>query len=246
MNAFEITAGFYDRINGEQYNPYASFLESCFGSFSKINVKEVLDLGCGTGGITRLLAQKGFDMVGVDISSEMLSVAQNTTNKENNILYLCQDMRAFELYGTVQAAYSSFDCFNYLQSVAELDGVLALLRNYIELGGLLVFDVNTLFRYTQVFAENNFVYEFGDDMLIWQNEFSISKKTCNFYLTLFKEKDGRYSRMDEQQKQRFFSLKTITKLLEKNRFSVAELYGSTIFTPLEETSEKAYFVARAE
>jgi len=245
MNAFEVTAGLYDSINGEQYAPYASFLESCFGSFSKIKVKEVLDLGCGTGGITRLLAQKGFDMVGVDISSDMLSIAQNAT-KGKDILYICQDMRNFELYGTVQAAFSSFDCFNYLNNTAELDRVFALLRNYIELGGLLVFDVNTAYRYDNVFAHNNFVYELGDDMLVWQNNYSPSKKTCNFYLTLFKEENGAYIRYDEQQKQKLFSQKMILTLLTKNHFSLVKVYGSTDLTPLEETSEKAFYVAIAE
>lgn len=251
MNAFEITAGLYDSINGDQYAPHALFLENCFAKFSKIKVNEVLDLGCGTGGITRLLAKQGFDMVGVDISPEMLSVAQNlqaiTPRKEKkNILYICQDMRHLELYGTVQAACSTFDCFNYLNSPIELEHVFALLRNYIEPGGVLVFDVNTAYRYEKVFSDNNFVYEFGNDMLVWQNEYSPSKKICNFYLTLFKEENGTYSRVDERQKQKYFPPETITKLLKKNRFSIAGVFGSTDFTPVEESSEKIYYTAIAE
>lgn len=251
MNAFEITAGLYDSINGDQYAPYALFLENCFIKFSKIKVNEVLDLGCGTGGITRILADKDFDMVGVDISPEMLSVAQSLQNpdadkKKKDILYICQDMRNFELYGTVQAAYSSFDCFNYLNSSIELEHVFALLRNYIEPGGVLVFDVNTAYRYEKIFADNNFVYEFGNDMLVWQNEYSPSRKLCNFYLTLFREENGNYSRVDERQKQKYFPPETITKLLRKNRFSLAGVFGSTDLSPLEETSEKMYYVAIAE
>lgn len=246
MNAFEITASLYDSINGEQYAPYCDFLEKCFLKFSKIKVTEVLDLGCGTGGITRRLANRGFDMLGVDYSPDMLSVAQNATEKENDIRYICQDMRALDLYGTVQAAFSSFDCLNYLNSTVELDRVFSLLRNYIEKGGLFVFDVNTLYRYENVFADNSFVYEFEDDMLVWQNIYSPSKKTCNFYLTLFSQEDGAYYRSDEQQKQKYFSQKTILSLLEKNHFSVAAVLGSTDMTLLENNSEKAYIVVVAE
>lgn len=243
MSAFEITAHLYDRINGDQYAPYAAFLKQCF-NFSRIPVREVLDLGCGTGGITSLLAQSGYDMVAVDISPEMLSIAKS--REESGILYVCQDMRSLDLYGTVQAAYSSFDCLNYLGKASELDRVFALLRNYIETGGVLVFDVNTLYRYKNVFADNSFVYEFGDDMLVWQNHFSTSDNKCSFFLTFFQaDSQSKYTRFDEVQKQRYFPQRTILSLLKKNRFSLEGVFGSTSFTPLQETSEKAYYVAVA-
>jgi hypothetical protein len=108
-----------------------------------------------------------------------------------------------------------------------------------------VFDVNTLYRYKNVFVDNSFVYEFGSDMLVWQNHFSHSDNRCGFYLTLFKENNGIYSRYDEVQKQRYFPQKTIISLLKKNRFSLEGVYGSTDFAPLQETSEKAYYVATA-
>ncbi|HOJ47267.1 MAG TPA: class I SAM-dependent methyltransferase [Bacillota bacterium] len=244
MSAFDVTARLYDQINGDQYAPYAAFLKQCFRC-ARIPVREVLDLGCGTGGITVLLAESGFDMVAVDISPEMLSVAKDRKGSEN-ILYVCQDMRALDLYGTVQAAYSSFDCLNYLKKTAELDKVFSLLRNYIETGGVLVFDVNTLYRYQTVFADNSYVYEFGDDMLVWQNHYSPANRTCGFYLTYFQKSDDEtYARYDEAQKQRYFPQKTILSLLKKNRFSVEGVFGSTDFAPLLETSEKAYYVAVA-
>lgn len=244
MSAFDITAHLYDRINGDQYAPYAAFLKQCF-RYARIPVKEVLDLGCGTGGITALLVESGFDMVAVDISPEMLSVAKDREGSEN-ILYVCQDMRSLDLYGTVQAAYSSFDCLNYLSKASELDKVFSLLRNYIETGGVLVFDVNTLYRYQNVFADNSYVYEFGDDMLVWQNHYSPSSQKCSFYLTYFQASGrGTYTRYDEVQKQRYFPQKTILSLLKKNRFSAEGVFGSTDFAPLQETSEKAYYVAVA-
>ena len=244
MNAFEITAEYYDSINGGQYAPYACFLEKALAEYAKIPVREMLDLGCGTGGITSLLAARGYDMVGADSSPDMLSAAMERGT--DGILYICQDMRSLELYGTVQAAYSSFDCLNYLSDAAELDRVFSLLRNYIEHGGLLVFDVNTRYRYENIFARNSYVYELGEDMLVWQNRYSPSKKSCTFFLTLFRAQKGAYQRYDEVQKQRFFPTKTLLSLLKKNRFSVVEVFGSVQLTPLEKTSEKAYFIAIAE
>lgn len=246
MNLFSVIANLYDSINGEQYAPYAVFLEKCFKRFSRIPVREVLDLGCGTGGITRILAQSGYDMVGVDISTEMLSVAQNAAEKDVDIRYICQDMRSLDLYGTVQAAYSSFDCINYLKNTTDLDRVFALLHNYIEPGGLLVFDVNTLYRYENVFSDNSFVYEIDDDMLIWQNQYLPTERICSFFLTLFKEENGLYTRYEEQQEQRCFAQKTFTSLLKKNNFFVAGIYGSTDFTQPQKTSEKVFLVAVAE
>jgi len=244
MTGFDVIANYYDLINGDQYKPYADFLLRCFDRYSKIEVKQALDLGCGTGGITTLLAEKSYDMVGADISCEMLSIANLKNKSQKDIRYICQDMRELDLYGTVQAAYSSFDCLNYLKNNTELDGVFFLLRNYIEKGGTFIFDVNTKYRYEKIFSNNNFVYEFGNDMLIWQNSFS--KQSCRFDITLFSEKNGGYFRADEQQKQRYFPIGTIKRLLYKNKFAVSDVFGSYNFEPLDSNSEKAFFIAVAE
>lgn len=245
MSIFSVAASVYDSINGSQYETYACFLEEAFKRYSSAPVREVLDLGCGTGGITRLMANKGYDMIGADISTDMLSIAvgQNSTG---DIRYICQDMRELDLYGTVQAVYSSFDCLNYLCNSAELDKVFSLIRNFTEPEGLFVFDINTPFRYENIFADNSYVYEFGKDMFVWQNHYNKSRKNCYFYLTLFSENDGLYTRIDETQKQCCFPVKTVIKLLEKNSFELKGIFGSSEFTPFSETSEKAFFVAVAK
>ena len=178
----------YDTVNGDQYAPYASFAKKCFEKHSDIPVKEVLDLGCGTGGITALLADMGYDMVGVDISPEMLMCArENTYGKD--VLLLNQDMRSFELYGTVQGIICSFDTLNYLSSEEELVKTLSLCRLYMEKGGVMVCDINSLYRYEKVYGDNSFVYEVDEDMLVWQNAWDSKTEKCAFYLTMFAEEE---------------------------------------------------------
>ncbi len=202
--SFYSVAEFYDRINGSAYKPYADYLEACF-KMSDIKVNEVLDLGCGTGGICALLAERGFDMIGLDNSPEMLNIARER-NFGRNTLLLCQDMCEFELYGTVQAIYSSFDCLNYIQDPAELSGVFGCVHNYLEPGGVFIFDINTEYRFNEIFDGKTYVYEFDNDLAIWRSAYSDSEGLCEFEIDLFsKGRGGLYSRISEVQLQRLYT-----------------------------------------
>ncbi len=199
--SFSSLAEIYDRINGEAYLPYADMLEEFF-KLSDIKVREVLDLGCGTGGITAILADRGYDMIGLDLSPEMLNIARER-NYGKNTLLLCQDMTKFELYGTVQAIYSSFDCLNYITKSKDLKQVFVLARNYLESGGLFIFDVNTEYRYKNIYDGNSFVYDFGDVYAVWRSAFDEKSALCEFEIDVFSERDnGTYYRDYENQTQK--------------------------------------------
>ncbi len=236
--SFSTIAEFYDSINGSAYLPYAEFVEATFKK-ADIPVREVLDLGCGTGGITAILADKGFDMVGLDISPDMLMLAQER-NFGKNTLLLCQDMREFELYGTVQAVYSSFDCLNYITDYKDLCEVFVLVHNYLEAGGLFIFDVNTLFRYKSILDGRSYVYELGEDMAIWRSAFDEASNICRFDIDLFSaDEDGSYYRTGETQEQKHHSEEEIIKAAKG--FELVEKYGGMGFdgcTP----QEKTYYV----
>ena len=233
----------YDTVNGDQYKPYALFAEKCFKSQADIPVKEVLDLGCGTCGITAILADMGYDMVGVDISTEMLMCArENTYGKD--VLLLNQDMRDFELYGTVQGIVCSFDTLNYLSNEKELVKTLSLCRLYLEKGGVMVCDINSLYRYTKVYASNSFVYETENDMLVWQNQWDKEKNECDFFLTMFTENDDGYSREDEEVTQKYFSPEIFKACAIKAGFTAVNIYGEKDFSSPAETSEKLYITLK--
>lgn len=233
----------YDTVNGSEYSAYASFARKCFNEKADIPVKEVLDLGCGTGGITACLADMGYDLVGVDISPDMLMCArENTAGKD--ILLLNQDMRSFELFGTVQGIVCSFDTLNYLSSEQELTETLSLCRLYMEKGGVMVCDINSLYRYENVYGANNFVYEVDDDMLIWQNDWDGKKGECTFYLTMFAANEYGYSREDETTVQKYFSPDTLANCARKAGFTSAEVFGGRDFSSPTPTSEKLYIVIK--
>ncbi len=226
---YDFLAPFYDEFNGDlDYEKWADFLVSVFDS-AAIPVREVLDLGCGTGSMTLALARRGYDMVGVDLSPDMLSRARERAyESENtkNILFLLQDMRSFELYGTVQAAVSTLDSMNHLTSARDLDRTLSLLHNYIEPQGLLIFDVNSKRKFEEVYADNVYTMESEDAYVVWQNDYRKKTGICDFFITLFKrEADGRYTRYEECQREKHYARQTLRRHLEKAGFRLLSVYG---------------------
>ncbi len=242
QNAFSVLADKYDMYNSADFNGYIRFFRQCIQRHSDIEVKEVLDMACGTGELTKRLCDCGYDVCAFDLSEDMLAVA---TEKcvGLGVAFSLQDMRSFELYGTVQATLCSYDSLNYLEN--GLGDCFSLVNNYTQRGGLFVFDVNTLYRYEKVFGDNAYVYESDGSMLVWQNWFNRSTGKCRFYLTEFTEEDGVYLRSDEVQTQRYYSVAGIKRLLKQNGFELCAVYGDFDCKPLTDTSEKAYFVAKS-
>lgn len=236
----------YDRFNSADYDAYVAFFERVKEDFASIEVKELLDLGCGTGELALRFNSAGYDVTALDVSCDMLSVAREKAAAVGgeNILFLEQDMRSFELYGTVDAAVCAYDCFNYLGSLKEIEACFALLNNYIRRGGILLFDMNSPYRFREVYADNCFVFEDGEDMLVWQNSYNEKNGTCDFFLSFFEERDGVYTRSDELHRQRRFNPQRVLKLLTKCGFELCGVYGSVNGESFGETDEKFYVVAK--
>lgn len=241
---FSLLASCYDRFNGARYEEYLGFFEKALERFSAVPVEDVLDLGCGTGCLTRLLCGAGYGLVGLDGSADMLARAARRC-EGMNALFLQQDMRAFELYGTVQATVCSFDSLNYLLNVKELSDCFSLVNNYTQRGGLFVFDLNTRYRYERVLDGASFVFEDGEALLIWRNSYSARSGLCELQISLFEREGGLWRREDEAQRQRCYAPGTVRRLLAANGFELCGLFGGTDMRPLEPDSEKAYFVARS-
>lgn len=236
-----ITTGF----PGADYASYAAFFTEAARRFADVALCEALDLGCGAGGLSAVLAGAGLDMVGLDVSPEMLSVAR-AKPENRDVLLLCQDMRELELYGTVQGAVSAYDCLNYLGSLSELSDVLALLHNYIEPGG--VFCVRRQYARPlprRVYADNCFCFEDDGALLVWRNEYAPKSRRNRMELTLFSRRaDGGYDRFDDVAVQRCFSLPRIERAAVQAGFAVCGVFGGTDFSALTAESEKAFFVLK--
>lgn len=235
----------YDKlISDVDYDAWADFYCRLFEKYA-LKPKLGLDLGCGTGSMTVKLSQRGFDMTGVDFSEEMLMVAREKSAGQD-ILYLNQDMTEFELYGTVDFIVSSLDCINYITDKRELLKVFKLVNNYLDPGGLFIFDINTLYKLENILGNNTFVIEDDNVFCSWQNEFDKKKKLCSFYLTFFCKNGDAYRRFDEVHCERAYEIEEIKALIEKSGMRLLGVYDNLSFDVPRKNSERIFFAAQEQ
>ena len=241
-------AEFYDALNDDfDYDAYANYIVGQIKSNEKTSSSLVLDLACGTGKMTFLLRDRGYDMTGVDISEDMLSVARDICYDKgiDDVLLLCQSMQDFELYGTVDACVCCLDSLNYLTRLSDLKKCLALVHNYLIPDGVFIFDINTPYRFENIYAQNAYILECEDALLAWQNDYNKKSHLCKFYLSLFEENDdGSYTRSDEVQTERCYSKKQILDALKEAGFEVVSIHGDLDGSNACDTDEKWFITAR--
>ena len=234
-------ASVYDKlIKDIDYNEWADYYFKLFDRYG-IDAKLGLDLGCGTGSMTRILSSRGVDMTGIDISEDMLMIAQEK-NEDRKILYLNQDMADFELYGTVDFIVSSLDCMNYITDKRDFLKVLKLANNYLNPGGLFIFDVNTKYKLENVLGNNTFILEDDGVFCAWQNEYDKGRRLCDFYLTFFAQEGEEYSRFDEHHTERAYEIDEISDMIKKSGMRLLKVYDSLSFKAPNAKSERVFFV----
>lgn len=248
---YDLLAPFYDEINGTlDYSEWADFIEEIVKREYRGTPELWLDLGCGTGRMTLELARRGYDMTGVDSSPEMLDVARSAAQEEGiseRVLLLCQDMREFELYGTVDVALSCLDCINHLTKPADLNKCLALVHNYLSPDGIFIFDVNGKYKFENVYSDRAYVMDEDGAVCVWQNDYNEKSGICDFYITLFREcEDGRYERFDDVGRERMYTLRSLKNALLKNGFELVGAYSDFDFSDASDEDERIYIVARCK
>ena len=206
----------------------------------------VLDLGCGTGRLTNILSDMGYDMIGVDSSQEMLGVAAEGKGSRD-ILYLCQDMREFELYGTVRAVVSVCDCINYITDPRDLLEVFKLVNNYLDPKGLFIFDINTEYKYKEILSDNTFAESREGAAFIWENDYDSESCINEYSLTFFtEEEEGLYRRFEENHYQRAYSVDEIKSLIEESGMVFEGLYNDYTDEKPGISSERITFICREQ
>lgn len=179
------------------------------------------------GVLTRELDARGYDMTGVDSSEEMLGKAYENSAQSGKILYLCQDITEFELYGTVAAAVCTTDTLNHLTDDESVAKVFSLLHNYLDPGGIFIFDVNSEYKFSSVYGQNDYVLEDEGCLLTWQNDYDPENATADFYLTLFEETDGGlWRRTDTEFSEKYHSPEKLTAMLAHCGFEVLSVTDS--------------------
>ena len=235
----------YDKlINDVDYKGWADYYFKIFQRYG-LSPKLGLDLGCGTGNMTVELAKRGIEMTGVDLSEDMLIVAREKS-EGLDILYLNQNMSEFELYGTVDFVISSLDCINYITDKRELLRVFKLVNNYLDPGGLFIFDINTAYKLEKVIGNNTFVLEDESVFCTWQNEYDKKRKISDFYLTFFCKDGNEYTRFDEQHSERAYEIEEIKTLIENAGMKLLKVYDSLSFDNPRKNSERVFFVAQEQ
>lgn len=247
---YDLLAPFYDAVNRDiDYSVWADFIEKIIKREYFAGTPElVLDLGCGTGRMTCELARRGYDMTGVDSSPEMLDIAKLSAEKQGfgeKMLWLCQDMSEFELYGTVDVTVSCLDCINHIWDTGKLTDCFKLVHNYLVPNGLFIFDVNGKHKFETVYSDNSYVFEDENKVCIWQNYYNKKSKMCDFYITVFQEgKDGRYERYDDVQRERMYTLRSIKKHLRECGFEFIGAYKDFDFETGDDCDDRIYIAAR--
>lgn len=297
MQAYTGFAHVYDKFMADV--PYDTWTEYLVSLLKEYGVDEglILELGCGTGSVTRRLADKGYDMIGIDNSEEMLEIARDIEmnfamesyeevepgdlgglNQEGlddeqeesldeeslesievdgnyipRILYLNQDMREFELFGTVKAVVSICDSMNYITTEDELCQVFQLVNNYLDAGGLFIFDLNTVHKYRDILGETTIAENRDDCSFIWENYYHEDEMINEYDVTIYKKAEidmeddystELYERFEETHYQKAYELTTIIKLLEKAGMEYVTSYEACTRNAPNNESERMYIIAR--
>ncbi len=251
MEAYTSFAAVYDTfMDNVPYDEWGEYLRGLLVE-NGIEGGLVLDLGCGTGTMTEYLANLGYDMIGVDNSEDMLDIAMEKKEKSgHDILYLCQDMREFELYGTVRSIISICDSVNYITDQEELQQVFCLADNYLDPDGVFIFDFNTEYKYRKVLGDCTIAESRDKCSFIWDNYYYEEEQINEYELSLFVKdeelsQNGQdiYQRYQETHFQRGYTLGEMKELLETAGMRFLAAYDAFTKDAPKEESERIYIIA---
>lgn len=251
-------ASVYDRFMDD--TPYRKWCDFLVGTIEKYGVSKperdaedlldsernlVVDLGCGTGTLTELLYERGYDCIGVDCSEDMLDIAMQKKEKSGSeILYLCQDMRELELYSTVGTIVSVCDSLNYILEEEELLTVFSLVNNYLYPGGIFVFDFNTDYKYREIIGDATIAENREDCSFIWENYYDPEEEINEYDVTVFVEEEkGLFRKFTENHFQRGYTVETMTGLVERAGMKILKVLDADTRDAVTPKSQRVYIVA---
>ena len=243
MEAYTGFATVYDKyMDNIPYDSWATNIKDLFEKYN-MPMEIVCDLGCGTGQITRRLKNMGYDMIGIDLSYDMLMEAMSNEDSDG-ILYLCQDMRSFELYGTVGAVVSLCDSINYLTTKEDLLQVCKLVNNYLDPKGLFIFDIKTA-GYFQKLGTGTIAENRENGSFIWENEYNSDTRDNYYYLTIYEEnEEGTFDRFEEEHLQHAFTDDEVKGAIKESGLELLEVLDASTMQAPTKDSDRLYYIAR--
>lgn len=247
MSNYDIFSGYYDDLTlNISYSDRADYFNKLIEKHG--GVKGILlDLACGTGSLSEEMSKIGYDVIGVDYSYEMLSVAMDKKIESGrNIQYICQDMTELDLYGSVDVTICALDSLNHLDSIESIVNTVKRVRLFTNPHGLFIFDVNTPYKHKEILGNNTFVYETDLVFCVWQNSFLEDKDNrVDISLDFFKDTGHNlFSRKSEDFSEIAPEISVWKNILINAGFTIEAVYDYDTFDEPKEKSEKVVFVAK--
>lgn len=242
--AYSDFAFFYDLLIDEsEYDKRCEYLTDLLAEYS-VSEGILLDAACGTGVLSERLSEKGYDVIGVDLSEEMLSKAlERKAQSGSNSLYLCQNLAQLDLFGTINAAVCTMDSINHITDPKDVEAFFDKTGLFMEKGGIFIFDVNTEYKHREILGDNAFIFDTDEVFCSWQNEYDEETKEVHIYLDLFAPgEDGLYERYCEDFSEVIYTREFLTSALEKSGFAVRAVYDDLSREEVRKDSQRAVYV----
>ena len=249
MDSYACLAGCYDQLTYDVgYSDWADYIEKHFRRRG-LPGNTVLDLACGTGSLTRELAERGYEMIGVDLSAEMLSEAVEKNQDVGGIppMFLCQPMEKLDLYGTIDACVCCLDSVNYVTDPQKLRRAFERVHLFLMPGGLFLFDVNSVEKLEGLDGQV-FLDETEDVYCVWRAEYSRRSRICSYFFDIFQldEESGQWERGEELHRERAYTVDELTSYLQQAGFRDIQVYGNLKMRPPVPGEDRLFFVARKD
>ena len=246
MSAYEAFASVYDIFMEQvEYDQWMNHIHAIWEKFG-LQPKTVIDLGCGTGSIALPLAKEGYDVIGVDLSPEMLTEADHKAMEEGfSVRFSCQDMTELELGEEADCILSLCDSMNYLTEDGQLEDAFKSIAQHMKQESLFLFDLNTEYKFKEVLGQNVFGSAEEHAAYIWENDYDEEEKINEYYVSFFIEnEDGLYERIEEFHYERAYSMEEIEEGLQAAGMELVEVYDGYSFDAPRAESERLLFAAR--
>ena len=247
MASYGDFAYYYDSLTENvDYNKRCEYIRGLLAE-NGIGEGILLDLACGTGTVSLILSEMGYDVLGVDASEEMLSVAQEKKMESGaDVIFLCQRMEELDLFGTINACVSTLDSINHVTDAETVKEIFRRVSLFMEDKGVFVFDVNTPYKHREILGDNTFVYDTDEVYCVWQNSTDENLLT-KVSLDIFEkdeDDDETYYRYCEEFAEKAYDLDDIRKWLEDCKFEVTAVYEEMTRDSVKADTQRAVFVAK--
>ena len=246
MTSYSKFAQYYDILTAEiDYKMLAEYFHDIVLKLGGKDGGILLDLACGTGSLSEQMSIIGYDVIGVDCSQEMLSMALDKKFESGlSVQYLCQDMQKLDMFGTIDVTICALDSLNHLSNFEGVKRVFERVSLFSNDGAIFIFDVNTIYKHKNILADNIFIYDTPQVYCIWENSYSQEDNSVDIDLTFFENNNENYRRYEENFSEIAFSLEMLRQALIETGFDIVAEYEYPTHELPTEKSEKITFVAR--